>query len=149
MTIPVQARYALRGIGYVVAYVVFGTLASAVATVFGVFFVFILGMGLSGIVAVVALPFVPLIGIPIGFALSMPVTFLLLPVLALLLKHRPATSILVFSITAALTGGCVTWWWVGLSKTFSGIALELVISGFAAGAVAGMAYAAMVRAVQH
>jgi hypothetical protein len=139
----VAARYTLRGIGYVVAYVALGTFTSVVATIFGLLLVCIIGMGWAGPVAIALIPIIPIVGLPIGFLLSVPVTFVVCPLLSLFLKRYPATNISALAL-GSITGGLVTWWWVGLSHTFSKMSTELVVGGTAAGFLAGVIYGTMV-----
>jgi hypothetical protein len=144
----VAARCTFRTLGYVTAYFIFGILTSMAAALFGLFFVLFAGMGLDGAAAIVFIPFIPIVGFPIGFLLSMPITFVLLPALTLLLKHRPATHLFVLSLSGAIAGGCITSLWVGTTRQFSGISTELVAAGATAGLVAGIIYAAMVRGLR-
>lgn len=143
------ARCALHGLGYLSAYLAFGTLTSVVAATCGTILVCLVGMGWSGIAAVVFNPAIPIVGLPIGFLLSMPVTFFVLPALSLFLQHRPATHLFALSVSGAATGGWITSLWVDYASKFSGIATELIVAGAAAGLISGMAYAAMVRCARN
>ena len=144
----VAARCTFRALGFVTAYFIFGTITSMAAALFGLFFVLFAGMGWQGAAAVVFIPFIPIFGFLIGFLLSTPVTFVVLPALTLLLKHRPATHLLALSVSGAVTGGWITSLWVSRTSQFSGISTELIAAGATAGLVAGMIYAAMVRSLR-
>ena len=129
------ARYTLRGLGYIAAYLALGTYASVVATLVGMLFIFVPALGGTGLIAVFV--FFPA-GLPIGFPLSMPVTFIVCPVLTVLLKEDPATNLLALAVGGAITGGLITGWWGDLDSLF-------VVAGTAAGLVAGMTYSRMAR----
>jgi hypothetical protein len=104
----IAARYTLRGLGYIAAYLALGTYASVVATLVGMLFIFVPVLGGHGFLAVFV--FFP-VGLPIGFLLSMPVTFIVLPILTVLLKEDPATNLLTLAVGGAISGGLVTGWW--------------------------------------
>jgi hypothetical protein len=131
----IVARYTLRGAGYLGAYLALGTYASVVATLVGMLVIFVSVSGGHGLVVV--LLYLPA-GLVIGFPLSMPVTFIVCPVLTVLLKEHPATNLLALAVGGAITGGLVTGWWGDLSSLFG-------LAGTAAGLVAGMAYSKMAR----
>lgn len=137
---------AQAGAGYLAAYLVFGAVASVAGSVVGTVIIFIAAIGWEGLVGFFALPLIPVFGVPLGLLLSIPVTFVVLPLLTLPLKRFAFTHLIALSVAGAAAGGWVTWWWIGLNK-FSGYAPTFVFAGAVAGLTAGVVYAAMVQGV--
>ena len=137
---------AQTGAGYLAAYLLFGAISSLAGSVVGTFIIFIAAIGWEGLVGFFALPLIPVFGVPLGLLLSIPVTFVVLPLLTLPLKRFAFTHLFALSVAGTAAGGWVTWWWIGLNR-FSGYAPTFVFAGAVAGFTAGVIYAAMVRGV--
>jgi hypothetical protein len=145
-----RLRKLICGIGLVAAYFVFGSITSILSALVGILVVPILRFGFSG-AAVLIIPIVPYFAYPIALALSVPVTFCALPIVALIFRHRPATQLLALALTGAISGCAVLWLWVSTWTTKTQIqwgADEFIIAGAFAGAVAGMLYSGLSRSLR-
>jgi hypothetical protein len=140
-------RPAWHGFRYIGLYFVLGTVTSAIAAVCGTLLVFVLGMGPIGVFAVAIIPVIPMFGLPYGFVWSLPVTFVVLPTIALLLWRRPASTLFVMGTGGAVSGACMMWWVMGLVPKYANLASAFIGAGAAAGLIAGIAYAALTRGV--
>jgi hypothetical protein len=141
------ARGTLCVLRYVTAYFTFGIFASAAAALFGFFFTSLIGLGWQGTLGAFAMPVIPIFGFLVGFLLSMPVTFVVLPALALLLNVRSATQVFVLAVSGAIAGGGT----MALMPLLFDHAANpskaamFIVTGTGAGMIAGMTYAAGLR----
>ena len=145
-TLRPARRVAWHGFRYIGLYFALGTITSAIVAMCGTLLVFILGMGPIGVLAVVVgFPLVPMFGLLYGFAWSLPVTFVVLPTIALLLWRRPATALFAMGTGGAISGTCMMWWVMSLLPKYANLASAFIGAGAAAGLIAGIVYAALTR----
>lgn len=132
--------------GYVGAYLFLGTFTSLVASIFGVLAVSFLLAGGAGVIFALVLPSIYVLYVlPIGLVLSVPVTFGVLPLLAILLKRRPAIHMLSSTLGGGISGLLPVQLWMNAVHARPETRVAFLMVGFAAGVIAGIIYATLVR----
>jgi hypothetical protein len=131
--------------GYITCFGFVSTIASVIAAVLGTISTFLIWAGPDGIAAVAFIPIIPLFAFPIGFLLSIPVTFILLPIGVLCLRRFRALLPFGAGLIGLIGGGLVTWLWTRSAAypkflANADVASALILSGCISGLIVGVFY---------
>ena len=139
-----MGRAVFGGVEFAMHYIAPAPRISLYASILGVFF-FLLLAPLALLPPI--LVFVLLFGIPMGYALSTPVTFAMLPFGAILLKQRPTLRQFALPLIGLVGGALVTWLLFRNGKEPEGAKMFILV-GAATGFSSGMIYARRLRKIE-